>query len=290
MSRHGSQPDLTSYDHSVRSSRHDNARYTYLTDSRYALDSAWHAERERLDSITSLYDPGTLEICDRLGVSSGWDCLDVGAGAGTLAQSLGRLVAPSGTVTALDVDTRFLDPLASERLQILEADTTKQSAPAGQFDVVHARLLLEHLVEREEVLDAIAQATKPGGWVLIEDFDWATALVIDPPSPTHDKVATAIMELFVTHGYGPSYGRTLPRRLEASGLTDIRTRAQSIEVRADRQNGLPHWELLADQLAPVLRATGLVTDEEIDCFHQLWHDGQTICFSPLMVSCWGRRQ
>ena len=191
---------------------------TSLTDTRYALDSAWQAERERLDSITSLYDPGTLEICDRLGVSSGWNCLDVGAGTGTLAQSLARLVAPSGTVTALDIDTRFLAPLASERLQVLEADITEEPPAAGQFDLVHARLLLEHLVEREDVLGAMAQATKPGGWVLIEDFDWVTALVIDPPSPTHDKVATAIMELFVSHGYAPRYGRTLPRRFHAAGL------------------------------------------------------------------------
>jgi ubiquinone/menaquinone biosynthesis C-methylase UbiE len=263
---------------------------TSRPDTRYVLDSAWHAERERLDSLTRLYDPGTLEICERLGVSSGWHCLDVGAGTGTLAHSLSELVAPSGTVTALDLDTRFLDPLASERVQVLEADVTKQPPPAGRFDMVHARLLLEHLVQREAVLGAMAQAAKPGGWVLIEDFDWATALVIDPPSPTHEKVATAIMDLFVSHGYAPSYGRTLPRRLDAAGLTDIGTHAQSIQVRADYQRGLPQWELLADQLEPALRAGGLVTDGELERFHELWHDGETICFSPLMVSCWGRRR
>jgi hypothetical protein len=24
-------------------------------------------------------------------------------------------------------------------------------------------------------------------------------------------------------------------------------------------------------------------------FHDLWHDGETVYFAPLMVSCWGRR-
>ena len=33
----------------------------------YALDAAWHAERARLDSLTALYDPGTLAACERLG-------------------------------------------------------------------------------------------------------------------------------------------------------------------------------------------------------------------------------
>jgi hypothetical protein len=112
--------------------------------------------------------------------------------------------------------------------------------------------------------------------------------VIDPPSAIHDKVANAIMELFARHGYAPRYGRTLPRRLEAAGLIDVGTRAASLQVRAHAEHGLPQWELLADQLAPGLLAAGLVTPEDLERFHELWHDGDTVCFAPLMVSCWGR--
>jgi SAM-dependent methyltransferase len=255
----------------------------------YALDTAWHAERERLDSITRLYDPPTLELCQRLGVRDGWRCLDVGAGTGSLASALAAFVAPAGSVVALDLDTRFLEPLASEHLHIIQGDVTREPLPAAGFDLVHARLLLEHLVQRDAVLKALVGAARPGGWVLIEDFDWSTALVIDPPSAIHDKVASAIMELFARHGYAPTYGRTLPRRLEAGGLVDIGTRAQSQQVRADPEQGLPQWELLADQLAPGLLAEGLLTRRDLERFHQLWHDGETVCFAPLMVSCWGRR-
>jgi hypothetical protein len=157
------------------------------------------------------------------------------------------------------------------------------------FDLVHARLLLEHLVQRDIILTALVRATRPGGWVLIEDFDWSTALVIDPPSASHDKVATAIMELFIRHGYAATYGRTLPRRFEAVGLVDVGTRADSLQVRAHVEHGLPQWELLADQLAPGLIAAGLLASGDLEPFHELWHDGETVCFAPLMVSCWGRR-
>ncbi len=260
-----------------------------LTPTGYALDSAWHAERDRLDSITRLYDPGTLELCRALGVGDGWRCLDVGAGTGSLAQRLAGLVAPSGQVTVLDVDTRFLHPLASERVTVLEADVTRERLPAGQFDLVHARLLLEHLPTRDTVLDTLVGATSPRGWVLIEDFDWATVHMVDPPSPVHDTVAAAIRSLFTSHGYDPRYGRTLPRALGRAGLTDVGTRAQAIQVTGDPVAGLPQWELLADQFAPALLGAGLVTKAELDAFHELWHDRDTVCFSPLMVSCWGRR-
>jgi ubiquinone/menaquinone biosynthesis C-methylase UbiE len=255
----------------------------------YALDSAWHAERDRLDSLTRLYDAGTLEVVDRLGVAGGWHCLDVGAGTGSLAQKLADRVAPSGHVTAVDVDTRFLGPLASEHVHVEQADVTRDPFPDGGFDLVHARLLLEHLPQRDVVLAAMVRAAKAGGWVLIEDFDWSTAFMVDPPSAIHDKVARAIRELFIRHGYSPRYGRQLPRALATAGLADVGTRAQAVQVSADRDAGVPQWELLADQFGPALLAAGLVDSDDLDGFHELWHDGETICFSPLMVSAWGRR-
>ena len=259
------------------------------TGTGYALDSAWHAERERLDSLTRLYDRGTLQLFQTLGVGAGWRCLDVGAGTGSLAQRLATRVAPTGHVTALDIDTRFLGPLASEHLTVRQADIVHEALPAAEFDLVHARLLLEHLPQRDAVLQALVAATKPGGWILIEDFDWATAQMVDPPSAVHDTVAAAIRSLFTRRGYEPTYGRTLPRALRRAGLTDIGTRAEAIHVAGDVDTGVPQWELLADQFSPALIAGGLVTEAELQTFHDLWHDPDTACFSPLMVSCWGRR-
>ena len=255
----------------------------------YALDPAWHAERARLDSLTSLYDPRSLQLCERLGLTAGWHCLDAGAGTGSLAAALAERVGPSGTVTALDADTRFLAPLASERLLVVEADLADGNPPAGQFDLVHARLVLEHLPGRDRVLAALAAAVRPGGRLLIEDFDWSTAPVVDPPSELHERVARACLTLFSAHAYDPYYGRRLPRRLAAAGLVEVGTHAEAVQVRADRETGVPQWELLVDQLAPGLLAQGLVDETDLERFHALWHDGESVCFAPLLVSSWGRK-
>src|SRR3954452_20684872 len=255
----------------------------------YALDSAWHAERDRLDSLTSPYDARTLERCERLGLSAGWECLDAGAATGSLAAALAERVGPAGRVTALDADTRFLAPLASERLTVVEADLTAGELPVGDFDLVHARLVLEHLPERDRVLAALAAAVRPGGWLLVEDLDWSTAMVVDPPSELHERVARACLTLFSAPAYDPYYGRRLPRRLAAAGLGDVGTHAESVQVRAHRERGVPQWELLADQLAPGLLAQGLVDQADLERFHALWHDGESVCFAPLLVSSWGRK-
>src|SRR6185437_5900271 len=166
---------------------------------RYSLDPNWHAERDRLDSLTALYDPGSLAVFERLGLAPGWRCLDVGAGTGTLAMALAERVAPTGTVVALDIDTRFLEPLAAPQLETLALDVTEQPLPRGEFDLVHARLLLEHFPARGDVLSNMIAAAKPGGWVLVEDLDWATAMVLDPPSDVHRRVASAIRSVLCCH-------------------------------------------------------------------------------------------
>jgi ubiquinone/menaquinone biosynthesis C-methylase UbiE len=255
----------------------------------YVLDPAWHAERDRLDSLTSLYDDRTLRLCEQLGLDTGWECLDAGAGTGSLAAALAERVGPEGSVTALDLDSRFLVALASERLLVVEADLATAQLPEARFDLVHARLVLEHLAQRDEVLASLAAAVRPGGWLLIEDFDWSTALVIDPPNHLHERVAQACLAFFSAHAYDPYYGRRLPRTLRAAGLVEVATHAESIQVRSDRERGLPQWELLVDQLGPALVAHGLVAESDLRDFHELWHDGTTICFAPLMVSAWGRR-
>ena len=255
----------------------------------YALDPAWHAERERLSSLTSLYDADTLRLSEQLGLTEGWHCLDVGAGTGTVVELLADRVGPTGSVLAVDVDTRFLGHLGRSNVALLQADVTVDPLPADSFDLVHARLVLEHLPQRDVVLRSMAAAVRPGGWLLVEEFDWATAGIVEPRSEVHLQVTDAVLGFLVGRGYDPQYGRKQPGLLRGEGFTDVATHARSVQVHADPERGVPQWELLVDQLAPGLLVQGLVSQDDLDAFHALWHDGVHDCFAPLMVSTWGRR-
>jgi SAM-dependent methyltransferase len=192
-------------------------------------------------------------------------------------------------VVAADLDTRFLQAVDRPNVEVVQLDITQDLPPRGEFDLVHARLLLEHLPQRNDILLVLSLLVRPGGVLLVEDFDWATAMMFDPDSSVGESVSAAVRTLMTRGGYEPYFGRRLPRGLAAAGLVDVRTHAQSMQVRGDRRRGIPQWQLLVEQLAPQLLSYGLVSQSDLDEFNALCHDEDVICFAPLMVSSWGRR-
>jgi hypothetical protein len=66
----------------------------------YQFERSWQHERERLAAIEGELDSCSIACLTALGVGPGWRCLEVGAGAGSIARWLSERVTPSGTVVA----------------------------------------------------------------------------------------------------------------------------------------------------------------------------------------------
>ena len=121
--------------------------------------------------MEALWDPGSQALLDELGIGPGWKCLEVGAGGGSLVEWMADRGAH---VTAIDINTRFVDHLASDSITVRRIDIRDDELPQSEFDLVHPRLVLEHLSGRRHVLDRLAATLRPGGWIVIEDYDWST--------------------------------------------------------------------------------------------------------------------
>ena len=68
-----------------------------------AADSPEDNEWERLGLNETICDATTTRALAALGVASGWQCIDVGAGRGSIARWLAERVGPSGHVVAADL-------------------------------------------------------------------------------------------------------------------------------------------------------------------------------------------
>jgi SAM-dependent methyltransferase len=121
---------------------------------------------EHLATLAALLDEATFGHLERLGVTADWRCWEAGAGAGTVAQWLADRVGATGHVLATDIDTGRLTDGRSAGFEVRRHDLAAGSAPGSGFDLVHARLVLEHLPDPPAALVVMAGALRPGGWLL----------------------------------------------------------------------------------------------------------------------------
>jgi SAM-dependent methyltransferase len=188
----------------------------------YALSQtkAGDSERERLRYVEHFHDPGTIRCLESVGVSSGWRCLDVGAGAGSVARWLLGRVGPQGEVVALDLETALLDPLVADGLLVRRGDVTLGLPDDGGYDLVHSRLLLIHLVSRQRVVNSLLAAARPGGIVMLGDVDLTVFHALDP-GPGWTAVWDSFLIAVEHAGWDVACGARLCAMLASAGAEDV---------------------------------------------------------------------
>lgn len=241
---------------------------------------------ERLAGIEATWDPGTQELLRSLGVGAGWRCLEAGAGGGSIAAWMTDRVGPNGSVLAIDIDTTHVEPLAGGALEVRRHDLQNEDLPAGSFDIVHERSVLSWLGQGG-ALERLAAAVAPGGWLLLEDFDWAIGGPGDN-EPAAIKAYDATLQVLQGTGYDRQYGRTLLSRVEQLGLEQTGSAGRSYVIHGgspgtafDRLSMLAHRD--------VLLSTGLVTEAELEYTIRYLDDPANHVLTPIMYAAWGRR-
>jgi SAM-dependent methyltransferase len=260
----------------------------------YLLPNASDVAAERFAAFTELFDPPTFAHLDHIGVAPGWRCWEVGAGGTSVVEWLAGRVGARGRVLATDIDVSRVAAAAgtaSPQIEVRVHDVAHDPPPEGQFDLVHARLVLVHLPDRDEALAAMVRVLRPGGWLFVEDADPAlqplSALEVrGPEQELANKLRSGFRELMAGRGVELAYGRTLPRLLRAAGLREVRADA-SFPVAHPACNRLETAtiHLIWDQLVD----NGIATDEEIELHLANVAAGTLDLTQPPMIAAWGRR-
>lgn len=205
-------------------SRHDlQTGHQTIAETFYTFENSATQAATRFSALADIFDPGTIRHLTEIGVGNGWHCLEVGAGGGSIVTWLCNRVGDNGQVLATDIDTRFLDGLKRSNLEVSRHDVSSDPLPQAKFDLVHFRLVLGHLPNRDEVLGRLVAALRPGGWILAEEFD-SWSLRPDRSinnAETSLKAFAAMQAVLERHSFDGHYGRRLVARLRAHNLTEI---------------------------------------------------------------------
>jgi SAM-dependent methyltransferase len=265
-----------------------------MSRERYLLSNDAPEAMDRFTAFTTLFDPATFRHLDGLGLAPGWRCWEVGAGGTSVVDYLSERVGPAGHVLATDINLSWAagtDGAAAPNVELLEHDVAAGPPPGGPFDLVHARLVLVHVPERDRALAIMAAALRPGGVLLVEDADPALQPLscleeIGPPQELANRIRRGFRALLAERGVDLAYGRSLPRRLRAVGLVQVAADA-AFPVSDPACNHLETAtiNLIRDQLLD----HGIATEDEIAQHLANVAAGILDLAQPPMISCWGRR-
>jgi SAM-dependent methyltransferase len=258
--------------------------------STYLYEHTWDEERRRLALLEEVFDSGTEDYLSRIPLPAGGSCLEVGGGAGSIAGWLCGRVGPEGRVVATDLEPDFLEERPEPNLEARRHNIVTDDLETDTFDLIHARLVLEHLPERDQVLRRLVAALRPGGWLVLEEFDWCS-MVAAPGSrcgDLHSPGYDAVRRIFSAAGIDQLYGRRLPVDFRAAGLVDVGAEGR-VYVGLGGTPVAEWWHLTLVKLTAHLRASGSLTEAQVAEFVAAPTHQDYCTLLPTLVTAWGRR-
>lgn len=161
-----------------------------------------------------------LDVCL---VRAGDHVLDVGCGLGHEARRLAQHVGPQGRVVGIDANPAMITE-ARRRAAVLDlpisfdvGDAHQVGLPDGSFDLCRAERVLRYVDRPEAVLAQMVRLARPGGSVLVFDFD-SDQTVVDAPDSVLVRRIADVLDAAVPH---PWIGRRLFGMFERAGLRDV---------------------------------------------------------------------
>jgi SAM-dependent methyltransferase len=257
----------------------------------FAAEAAFNDEDARLRLIEEGTDETTIRCLTRLGVGPGWHCLEVGAGAGSIAMWLAQQVGPDGDVVATDLDTRHLRWITAPNVSVREHDVVTDALEREAYDLAHSRAVLEHVSDPDRALSQMVASLRRGGWLVVEGADFSRFASLDKEHPLASTFDTAMEKLvgFIARAkiFDPFLGPTLPGRLEAVGLVDV----GSEDVGQSLTGASPAALMLAmswRRFDATLTQDGVLGEQEAAGRDAALRD-PTFTFEFGGVAAWGRR-
>lgn len=217
---------------------------------------------------------GTHAILDRRSLPSahrrlaellrpGQRVLDVGCGTGAITRGVAEAIAPAGRAVGIDVNDDLI-----RRAEAALAGGLRPSFVRGDiyalpfadaFDIVTAARVLQWLARPRDALAVMARATKPGGRVLVLDFNHERIVWRPEPPASMRRFYAAFLQWRSEAGLDNAMADHLAPMFATVGLKDVATTAQHEAVRRGDRDF--EWQV------------GLWTDVTATRGHQMVRDG-----------------
>ncbi|MBL4672823.1 MAG: methyltransferase domain-containing protein [Arenicella sp.] len=165
-------------------------------------------------------------------IKKGDNVLDVGCGLGQEVEKFAGLVGTNGQVIGVDLSAEVIAEarvrLSDKGLPVefLTGSADKLNFPDNRFDLVRAERVLEYMSDPLGMVSEMVRVTRPGGEVLIFDFDYSGTVIDTSMTELAGKV-NSLMEQSVPN---PRAGGSIFRHFRNADLIDIQVEPQMFPV------------------------------------------------------------
>lgn len=254
------------------------------------------AEYQQLRTQAKAWEFATRRVLERACLRPGMTCLDVGCGSGDVMRLMGEMTGASGHIIGLDADAQR----GSDALTILRATGNSQfdfihgtvenlaGATGQQFDIVFARLLLIHLADPVAALKKMYALTKPGGYLIIQDYD--CQMLHHNHQHGQEEFNKVFFGVYETSGRDTRMGIRLPAHFIAAGIghpdgTDV------AGIFASLAQISPMMQSVYRSLLPRALQMGLTTEAASQEFFEMMANASPDEFGhwPQLIAVWKRK-
>jgi ubiquinone/menaquinone biosynthesis C-methylase UbiE len=261
----------------------------------YALATGAAAVR-RLHVLHDIYSPAGRRVLLQAGLRPGMKAADFGCGVGVVTRMMGEMVGPSGSVTGIDVNSQQLAEAAAwcesqgvRNASFVTADATRTGLPRGSFDLVYCRFLLLHLPDPMACLREMRDLLRPGGIIVVEDGDLATAMSVPPTSI--DAFAYLFCRFGPVRGLDYSLARNLYHMVMRAGFADVDVEIHQPAITRGENRYFLKWSV--EEAGPTFVGAGIVTPERLATtlvdMQKAIEDPDVLILAPRMSLVWGRK-
>jgi SAM-dependent methyltransferase len=261
----------------------------------YVLATGAAAVR-RLHVLHNIYSPAGKRILLQAGLTEGMKVADFGCGVGVVSRMLAQIVGPSGSVTGIDVNGAQLEEAARlcagegfKNTRFVKASAESTGLPRDSFDLVYCRFLLLHLPDPASCLREMRAVLKPGGIIVVEDGDLASATSV--PRGPMDAFAKLFGRLGAARGLNYSLSRDLYHMVKTEDFTAANIEIHQPAITDGENRSFLKWSV--EEARPALLDAGITTSDELSQtlaeMQSAVDDPNVLILAPRMSIVWARK-
>jgi SAM-dependent methyltransferase len=261
----------------------------------YALASGAAAVR-RLLVLHNIYGPAGRRLLLKAGLKPGMNVADFGCGVGAVTRMLAETVGPYGSVTGIDASAAQIEQAAGickaaglSNVVLRTADACSTGLPRNSFDLVYCRFLLLHLPDPAACLREMRSVLKPGGVLVVEDGDLASATSVPPTAL--NAFADLFTRLGSTRGLNYSLANNLFHMVKDAGFPDPQIEIHQPAGRLGDTGVLLNWSVA--EAGPAFVAAGLMTRPQLkrtlEKMEAAAGDPDVLVLAPRMSIVWAQK-